>query len=30
VDWAATAEIDDPLNTGEYAFVKATAVCAKP
>jgi hypothetical protein len=29
VDWAATAEIDAPL-TGEYAFVKATAVCAKP
>jgi len=29
VDWAATAEIDAPL-TGEYAFVKATVVCAKP
>jgi hypothetical protein len=29
--WAVTATVDAPsLETGEYAFVKATVVCAKP
>ena len=29
-DWEVEAELETNLGTGEYAFVKATVVCAKP
>ena len=29
-DWAVEAELEANIATGNYAFVKATVVCAKP